>query len=217
MKHGTHANVCNLNIRLLKAMLNMGKIHEVPCLAVNWPSDDYGELIRDGTENLTISKLVDAIARGDGQHVDFISAQQRYMSNEYGSRLVRRAGYSLPPPSVYEIGTTDLLSRIGVNSSDPTYRKIMARESSIVYDIGMRPESCRRQDPYTGAQFVYDYLYCRNGPNPADKHTNLILHLPQLTRELWYRCNPNDSNSKSCNWYLTADALWFENGIDLLR
>ncbi|MGH8543441.1 MAG: hypothetical protein ACREX3_07400, partial [Gammaproteobacteria bacterium] len=71
--------------------------------------------------------------------------------------------------------------------------------------------------PYTGTQFIYDYIWCRTGPAVSDKHTNLVLRFPSLTRGVWYSANPNDPSKKSCNWYLTANALWFQDGLDLIR
>ena len=49
---------------------------------------------------------------------------------------------------------------------------------SLVYEIRIMEEKCKRTDPYTGTQFVYDYIECRKGPNITDKISNLILYLP---------------------------------------
>ena len=80
-----------------------------------------------------------------------------------------------------------------------------------MYRIGMTPEKCRREDPYTGTQFIYDYAYCRSGPNAVDKRRNLILHFPLIDRDTFVERNPDDPSRKSCNWYLTASALAFRD------
>lgn len=38
-----------------------------------------------------------------------------------------------------------------------------------------------RADPYTGTMLVYDYSFCRFGPKKTDRHTNLIIHFPNIT------------------------------------
>ena len=60
----------------------------------------------------------------------------------------------------------------------------------------MNESKCKRQDPYTGAQLIYDYLYCRKGIYPENKYRNLILHFPKISLSAWEEKNPNDPNSK---------------------
>lgn len=81
----------------------------------------------------------------------------------------------------------------------------------------MTPDKCKRQDPYTGTTFIYDYMLCRNGVNVSDKYSNLVLYFPNLTREIWLNKNPNNLNTKSCNWYLTANLMLFNNGYLFIR
>ena len=81
----------------------------------------------------------------------------------------------------------------------------------------MTEQNCKRQDPYTGAQFVYDYAYCRSGKSVDQKNRNLILNFPLIKKNIWLKENPNNPNTKSCNWYLTANALMFKDDILILR
>ena len=80
----------------------------------------------------------------------------------------------------------------------------------------MSEDKCKRQDPYTGTQFIYDYCYCRNGIKVNDKHSNLVLFFPEI-RKVFGRKNPNNINTKSCNWYLTANLLLLKDGDIFIR
>jgi hypothetical protein len=82
--------------------------------------------------------------------------------------------------------------------------------------MDMTPEKCRREDPYTGTQFIYDYGWLRNGPRPVDRETNLLIHVPKVTMKRWLEANPNDIQRKSSNWYLTADGIVLSDGIILI-
>jgi len=218
MKHGEYAGVCNMNIRLLKAFEKMSEIHEAPMLAVNWPCDEYHELRDDGSEDDVIRRLVnDYLANGNDSKCKAFSSQIAMMKKEYDLRLQRRRSYAQPPPSVRIMRTHLVLNEFGAVIDDETAQALVRRQESVVYKMGMNPSKCRREDPYTGTQFIYDYLWCRNGSNPTDKHRNLILHFPKITQSHWYQCNPNDEGRKSCNWYLTANALVFLDSASLLR
>ena len=81
----------------------------------------------------------------------------------------------------------------------------------------MKPDKCKRQDPYTGMQFVYDYQHCRTGKRPEEKSKNLVLHIPRVSIELWKNNNPNDDLRKSCLWYKTANLILLKDGIIHLR
>ena len=58
-KHGEHTGICNMNARILLAFKNMWKIHDCPIVALNWKSDDDGELIGDGSENKQLINVID--------------------------------------------------------------------------------------------------------------------------------------------------------------
>lgn len=217
-KHGSYTAVCNLNIRLLEAFTAMTRIHGVPILAVNWPMDKNGELVDDGTEDDRIKAVVgDYLGTGHKNNCGEILAQQRIMEDEYKARLARRGAYARPPGSIVMVSSISLGDYIDGTLQKEIRTRFMARPKTLLYQIGMTPESCKRQDPYTGMQFIYDYLLCRDGADPGDKHTNLVLHFPLLTRKKWYENNPNNPSTKSCNWYITANGFLFKDGLDLIR
>jgi len=219
MKHGEYAGACNLNIRLLKSFVNMTEIHQTPILAVNWPCDAHFELIDSGSEDGQMSAIVhDYLKSGFKTACAEINKQIKLMADEYSRRLSNRGLYGDPPgKSVELLDTSSLLSRIGNVLSPSVKSALSKRKQSVLYTMKMTPDKCRREDPYTGTQFIYDYLWCRNGPRVEDKHSNLVLHFPKISRATWFAKNPNDCNRKSCNWYLTANVLVFSNSAELLR
>jgi hypothetical protein len=218
MKHGDYAGKCNLNIRLLKAFDRMSEIHDIPVLAVNWPCDGDAELIDDGTENTVVAMLVQRYieSRFDPTIAEFVK-QKEQMELEYERRMKNHPSYADPPPSVKIIPTSDFQSDYEAILEKGINKKFTMREETLIYEIGMTPTKCRREDPYTGMQFIYDYIWCRNGPGVADKQRNLVLWFPDLDRGTWTAANPNDDSRKSSNWYLTANTLLFKDGATFLR
>lgn len=219
-KHGDYSSICNLNIRLLAAFEKMTAIHAAPIMAVNWPADKFGELIDDGSEDSRMRQIVHGYLKSQHNIDDTsIKNQIREMGAEYQRRLTTFPKYGAPPgKSVYFMATEDLLAKThrSLNGAGSTAR-FKLKKKSLIYRMAMTPEKCRREDPYTGTQFIYDYLWCRAGKGRDQKHTNLVLHFPNISRARWYVANPNDPGRKSCNWYLTASALWFQDGLDILR
>lgn len=218
MKHGRYASMCRLNVRLLEAFARVSEIHDTPVVAVNWPCDDDYELIVDGTEDDRMREIVHAyIESGFDRHHVELERQLESNAAERAARIVQRSEYAAPPRSVVSYNTEAWLAENEGHVSDAGARALAVRDSTVVYTADMTPEKCRRQDPYTGMQFVYDYTMCRTGPAPEDKSANLVLSFPQIDRETWYRMNPDNPNTKSSNWYLTANALMFSDGIDVIR
>lgn len=217
-KHGDYTSVCNLNIRLLKAFEQMRLLHGVPVLAVNWPVDEHHELIGDGSEDEGPKRLVHGFLSSDcdNECKPFVE-QERQMAEEYDRRLRNFKGYDKPPASVTVVPTDKALATFGVPVEPEARKALLARAETLTYMMAMTPEKCRREDPYTGTQFIYDYIWCRKGARVEQKHRNLVLHFPNIKRSHWHKKNPNDPGRKSCNWYLTANALVFSDGIDLVR
>lgn len=219
MKHGEYAGMCNLNIRLLAAFRRMGAIHEVPVLALNWPIDSAGELIVDGTEDAEVRSVVhEFVELGAPQTWPAAAAALARMDSEYCRRLATRPQYGALPPSVLVMTTAEFLAKVQEDTGQAhLLGALRNRDETLVYTMRMTPEKCRREDPYTGTQFVYDYAECRTGAEVDRKSRNLVLRFPLLTRATWYAANPNDPGRKSSNWYLTANALVFRDGVELLR
>jgi hypothetical protein len=211
-KQGVHSSMCNVNARLLRAMLRVGQIHDCPVLPVNWPCDDNGELLTDGTENEEISRLVSAVLNEmQGLATREILDYEIWVASELSRREAVYPSYKVPPKSVKFIETETFIA------AQPFHREsfapLLSRSRSLVYVMDMSPDKCKRQDPYTGMQFIYDYIWLRTGSRPQDRDTNLILHVPNVTKETWLDNNPDDYQTKSCNWYLTADAICLSDGV----
>lgn len=214
MKHGQFASKCNLNVRLLDASLNASSIHNTPLLAVNWICDKDYELKTDGSENIEISKIINGfIKSGHNKFCPEISNHLCYMKNEYIRRVDIEPKYLTLPSSVVKLETKKFLAQINKADLKVLPENFKNRPYTYLYRIGMNPGSCKRQDPYTGMQFIYDYICCRNGTNVFDKKNNLVLYFPNININTWFLNNPNNPNTKSCNWYLTANAFLFKDAI----
>lgn len=215
-KHGEYASLCNLNARILDAFLKMWDIHDVPVMAINWPADNEGELIRDGTQDDFLQDVVrDFLDSGMSNRADKILETRRIMEREYDERVQAYKPYGSPPSSVEIVSTDQFVKTMhermdGEFEADPG---ILSRDETVVYKIGMSPQNCRREDPYTGTQFIYDYQHCRDGPDPSDKSRNLVLNCPKIPKDRWLEANPNDRSRKSFLWYATANGIALKDGF----
>jgi hypothetical protein len=187
-------------------------------MAVNWPSDSHGELLEDGSADRQLQELLAGYIRSGFNPLcnEFRRARADQIA-EYSSRCEIYEAYGSPPPSLRIEPTAHALGELRIASNSPDARKILRKHESVIYEIGMTEENCRREDPYTGTQFIYDYLYCRNGPGPSDKSRNLILYFPNIRRRVWKAKNPDDPARKSSNWYLTASAHVYRDGWTFFR
>lgn len=216
-KHGKYAGMCSINTRLLRAMLKLGDLHQTHALAINWPCDENGELIVDGQENNEISLAVSAVL-DDLENLpnDQLNISRGLMKSQIIKREEVFPKYRDLPPSAKKKFTKEFLENVpGITQEEKSW--LSKRRISLVYKMDMTPEKCKRQDPYTGMQFIYDYVWLRNGPHPSDRDENLILHVPQVDKQTWLTNNPNDKETKSCNWYLTADAIVLKDGCILIK
>lgn len=214
-KHGEWAGICNLNIRLLAAAKKMYEIHDTPLLCVNWPTDSRGEIVVDGTENDTMIKILKSyVDSGFNKKCSGFIDQLNQLDAEYTRRLRTRPSYAKLPPSVTQEKTSTVLRNFGITNAPSAF---VNRPYTYLYRMDMTPEKCKRQDPYTGTTFIYDYLVCRTGKNVNDKKNNLVLHFPKLTVATWKAKNPNDPTTKSCNWYLTANMFILKDGVIWVR
>ena len=217
-KHGEYSGICNLNVRILDAFDKMWSIHKTPIVAINWISDAFGELVGDGSEDREIRRLVAEYvdSRFSSVSSGFLAAREMNKS-EYARRVSTRKSYETPPPSVELLSTSVFLTKYASLMSSEEASSLRNRNETIVYHIKMTEAKCRREDPYTGMQFIYDYVYCRTGPSAEKKNRNLVLHLPLVRRDFFREKNPNNPSRKSCNWYLTANLLLFNDGAVNLR
>lgn len=214
-KHGENATICHMNIRLLEAARNMYRIHGTPLLCVNWPTDRRGEIIVDGSENSTIAGIIKSYVDSgfDTACAGFMD-HMKQLDMEYARRLRSWPAYAGLPSSVTREETASLLRRYGIGDAPEAFRN---RPYTYVYRMNMAPNACRRQDPYTGTAFIYDYLACRTGNAVGDKKSNLVFHFPKVTVATWRASNPNNPATKSSNWYLTANLFILKDGIIWVR
>jgi hypothetical protein len=216
MKHGRYANVCYVNARLFEAFKKMEEIHKVSVLAIEWLCDDRYELIRDGTEDRLTKQFIEELFRAnfDYEKVPVISEIHNRMTEEYRARIRETPSYQNPPPTVRIVRTSDFVKSISNRmKEEKLLEAFLGRAETVTYRFDMTPENCRREDPYTGTQFIYDYIWCRNGPNPRDKFRNLVLMAPLISKQRWLEANPNNSGRKSCVYYVTANMIVLSDGI----
>jgi len=216
MKHGKYANPCWVNARLFGAMFKVGEIHQTPFLAINWPHDEEYELLRDGTEDKVIKNFVDELLKKkfDTNAVSLVAQIKVEMERAQNEAIERNRGYEEPPGSVRIESTRDYMDSIRDKCRKPDMPSYMdTRSQTLIYTIGMTEENCRREDPYTGMQLIYDYQYCRYGRTKYDRKTNLILDFPEIREKTWLTKNPYDPRKKRRLWYLVPDLLVFKDGV----
>lgn len=211
-KHGDHDNICYINTRMLEAFEQMWELHDTPVLAIDWICDSSGELIVTGSENNLVKTVISEILKAhlDGNQLD-LTLFREHQKEESRRRMLFNPIYSKPPPSISIQSTAEILRTYPLLNRGSFTKKFSRRLETVVYSIGMTERSCRREDPYTGMQFIYDYIYCRDGRKPSEKNRNLCLRFPNIRREVWESNNPNRQDRKSSNWYLTANALIFDD------
>ena len=236
MKHGRYASTCFAPRRLVSAIERMWKIHDTPILAVNWPADTNDELIRGGAEviqengayDVGLAELIDDLITNDFDcdvcdTIDALRTRMVQLKNGLDAKTdtLEQVG------SVEIIETNQYLERIEqrfpqVLDNIPT--TFQARENTLVYTIGTTEKinkngkrNCKREDPYCGQQFIYDYQFCRNGPRTNQKHTNLVLYFPNVHREIFETDNPNVPSRKSRLYYITANLLEFSDDVIIPR
>jgi hypothetical protein len=216
MKHGTHAGLCYANARYFKAMWEVSRIHDTPFWGINWPCDDDGELINDGSEDELLAQFITEFI-DNGYRVDGLDVAEEIkdeMKWGYDRSVDVHPKYESLPRSVKIRDTEEVVDEWREERGEVELPdEFFDREETLVYKVGMSPENCRREDPYAGMQFVYDYGWCRDGPDPSDKHRNLVINVPKVTRETWVTKNPNDPSRKSSQWYATAEAFALKDGV----
>jgi hypothetical protein len=216
-KHGTFTGICSINTRLIKAMVRMSEIHKVPVLPVEWPSKKTdGELVTDGTQDDKLANLVSSLLDSFPNKWNKVTkVYESWLTEELERRNKQHPPYKKLPTSAKIEKTSDFLESLSFDIS--SYSSLLAREKTLIYRMDMSPEKCRREDPYTGTQFVYDYGWLREGPRPVDRDSNLLIHVPRVTVKRWKEANPNDPQRKSSNWYITADGIVLKDGIILIE
>ena len=211
-KHGKFENICQMNPRVLLALINMSKLHRTTSCTFQWPANSDGELIDDGTEDTELKSALHFFLDNNPERENEVMLKQlNDMEIEYTKRLKERNSYAEPPASI-EFKKTNLTTlRDSTKKALEKCNITKKRDCTLVYTIEMNPKKCKRQDPYTGMQFVYDYAYCRTGPTRYQRSHNFVLKFPLLDSKTFLKNNPNNPATKSCNWYLLADGFEFSD------
>lgn len=212
MKHGEYAGKCNANLRLIESLREIGDYHGTEMLIPPWPTDDNYELIQDGSEKELLAKFMDQfLENGCDPEVPAAEEIKEKTEEETERILEEHSKYSEPPRSVEIKDTEDYLSNLEGKASKDKKNKLEKPET-VVATFDMSPSSCRRVDPYGGAQFVYDYLYCRD-TEEKEVTRNLVLRIPRVDKDTWLDKNPYDESRKSSLWYKCADALELKDDL----
>lgn len=216
MKHGKYANRCFINARLFTAIKNMSKIHGVPILVMNWICDGDYELIRDGREDTELKILIkDLLATNfNFEKSQVVKVILKKMDEEKVGRTKMHPSYENPPNTVKIVNTMSLIKDLKEKFGDfEISERFINNAETISYTLGMTPENCRREDPFTGTQLVYDYYWCRTGQKINDRKRNLVLDIPLITKRRWLEANPNDLHKKRHLYYSIPDMLILKDGI----
>lgn len=217
-KHGKYSSICYMNARLFKCFYKIWDIHKSAIHLLNWRCDYDGELINDGSEDKEIKEIINLYVLNNYKvEENILKSIKENLLTEYNKSLESFKQYGKPPPSISINKTSSIIKNIGnIDALEKT--KLLKNLESVLYKIEIKEsKSAKRQDPYTGMQFIYDYLYCRKGVSSEDKYRNLILHFPQISKNFWLSINSNNYMSKSSNWYLTANGMLFKDGYFSIR
>lgn len=212
MKHGTYPNPCWLNARLVPAMNKLSAIHNVPVIAVNWECDKDFELIRNGTQDAFLKKVLQQlIATNFDFNIPEINEARKKVKEMYKKALERNKSYSNPPASVKIIATSLYLKKL--KKTLPTAKLpdyFTSRDKTLIYEIGM---TYVRSDPYTGMQLIYDYLYARQGPTPKKRHTNLALSMPNISKSQWEKAAKKSTRKDIKLYYRFRDLIQLRDAV----
>ncbi len=212
MKHGENKSRCNANLRLIKALQEVGEFHNTEMLIPPWPTDSDTELVKDGTENELISEFIDQFLE-NGCDPDVPAAKKiRKRTREESKRILEEhSKYNQPPPSVEIVDTADYIEGVSDKLNEGQEQSI-DEDETVVSNMRLSPSSLPRTDPYTGAQFAYDYLYCRE-TDSSSMERNLVLRLPKIEKEEWLDKNSYNEDNKTSLWYKCADAIELKDAL----
>ena len=200
-----------MNLRLFYALDKMAEIEDAAITLINWPVDNDYEIINtaekdvrmieylqlffnayteDGLANITNAIMTSTFERNqEDERTQFIREQVQNPEQ-----------YDDPPSSVIiaHVNDIQILQR---------YHPLnLTNSHMVIYKVGMR---YIRSDPYCGMAMLYSYLYC---DGLTERTRDLILHFPQITREMWYTAARRASRKDIRIFRLTADGILFSDG-----
>jgi len=192
------------NPLIFEALLRVTRFHNVPALAFDWEADEergkrsQGKLLC-AASNVTLpdpespetKRMFEFIDMAVDYYVEnrlyvemintpFFADRERIMWQWFHERGGNTREWA-PLTSCKTIPTSDLKDYVASQSSTNDLQlpdHLVARKDTLIYKSGT---STFRSDPYAGSLIALDYLRCRNGPTPQHRHTNLALHLPNIS------------------------------------
>lgn len=206
---------CNLNYRFIEALRRIGEHHDTAMLIPPWPYDEDYHLVRDGSEDDLVSAFVDQyLNNGCDADVPAADRIRKETEKEVDRILDEYPQYKSPPGKIDIVSTQNFLERIsGKSGLKELDERFDDRNETVVVKNDMSPSSCARVDPYGGAQFAYDYLYCRTDQATYDRERNLVIQVPRVTKDRWLEANPYKPQNKSSLWYECADVIELKDSI----
>ena len=121
-----------------------------------------GELVDDGSEDNNLKIILKKFIHSNfNSHSSFFKELRDEMKKEYQSKLLIERGhiYKDPPNSIKITSTNSFLQNINYSLNADTVTSLLKNDESVIYQIALNESKCKRQDPYTGAQLIYDYLF----------------------------------------------------------
>jgi hypothetical protein len=233
---------------VFNGLKKLSEFHSLPVFSVNWACQDkkvshkgyklydsqfsnMPDCKSDEMKNLFdfINQLIQNTLNGHSSSKLLENKNIKNLIEELDAkRFSKGADFLKKIPSASSgkmLDTKDLKKYIENNSdlkefnvkSLPDY--IKARDESLVF---YSETNNFRADPYTGTMLVYDYSFCRFNGNKTDRHTNLIVHFPNITFEdieckyssYYERRCPFKPGSKHDNQYL---ALHLRDGCKFTK
>jgi hypothetical protein len=156
-KHGKHSSVCYIPARLFTALQKMEVIHQVPVLAINWPSDSSYELMRDNSESVLVAQLINELIANKFDYPKCKKIDEiRILMTE---RIQKCMKSTADPPTSVKVKNTKMYFAMLEKYFPSDYVLLQSiiknRPKSVIYQIGMTEEKCRRTDPYTDPLFSF--------------------------------------------------------------
>ncbi len=193
------------NPLIFEALLRVTRIHNVPCLAFIWDADhergnrNEGYLWCHGRSCLpsprdpefqAMARFIDLALRFRQENrpclemlnTEFFFERERLMWGWFHERGGQDTTWS-PLTACHYLDTADLPRFVWERAAGAVLdlpEHLAAREGTWVYTPHTRTF---RSDPYAGCLVALDYLQCRTGPTTEHRHSNLVVHFPELSVE----------------------------------
>lgn len=202
-----------VNVRLFHSLDVMVALTNSAVTSINWPVDDNYEVRRDPDKDAHVREYMDAFLACYSMSGPNRISSALLVSPNYKRMVLERDAfvrksikkldqYNNPPPSV------EIMSRKSFESRFPNVCGMPRSLNEVVlYKVGM---SEMRSDPFTGAAFLYHYLYVAQFPGRA-----LVLWFPKIDFSAWERAARSGKRKDVRLFRHTADAILFADAFKL--